>query len=73
MELKEMVAEMAIKYCKGYPGIATRDSWEQLYAMKAELEGTRLANDDLHRLISMLAEELGWTSEQVVEYWELRK
>ncbi len=43
--------EYAIEHAADYPNITTANPWEQLYALVTTLEGTKAANEDLHKII----------------------
>ena len=62
--------ENAIKIAPDYPGVETCDIWDDKWAIVSAYEGTDKACDDLHKMIDFMRIKLGWTKEQVVEYWE---
>ena len=71
--------EVAKKIAPGYPGMMenepgkTLGQHEQLYAIDCAYQGIKQANDDLHKLIELLRNRLGWSTERVIEFWEENK
>ena len=65
--IAKKIADMALEQAPDYPKIKTCSTWEQLYAIECAIQGTTLANLDLHRLIDNLRKQLGITKEQVIE------
>jgi hypothetical protein len=59
--------EVTDDLCKDYPGIATADSWERLYALEQGYRGTNDANADLHALIEVLRNRLGLSQIDVAD------
>jgi len=72
-KLTERIREIATATAPEYPGVADAEPWEQLYAIDSAYKGTDAANRDLHTLIDLLREKLGWTPLEVVEFWEKSK
>lgn len=60
--------EDAVEIATDYPKVAECDPWEQLYAIKSSYQGTKAANDDLHRVIRLLLKELGWSIERYLAF-----
>lgn len=54
IKIEDKIEEIAKKHCKDYPNIAYVTPWEQLYAIESYLEGIKLANNDLHKIIKEL-------------------
>lgn len=61
----------ARELCPDYPGIkGLDDPFELLWAITGSLEGCRLANEDLHKLLSVLQDKLKLTDEQILRILE---
>lgn len=69
--LEDRIDEVALELASDYPEIRYAKPLEQFWAIEQGYRGTLAANKDLHLLIDMLREKLGWTKLQVVEFWEL--
>ena len=65
-QLKTRIHKMALTMSPDYPDIEQCKPFEQLYAIEGAYQGTEAANKDLHLLIGMLRDKLGWTNEQVL-------
>jgi len=72
-KLAERIREIALDIAPDYPRIGDVEPWEHLYAIESSYTGTDAANGDLYKLITMMQEKLGWTSLEVVEFWEQSK
>lgn len=57
--LVHQINEIAKKHCNDYPGINECDPNEKLIAISQCLEGSRMANKDLHSIIVYLGSLLG--------------
>ena len=68
--LEEYVHDIAVEHCEGYPDIENCDTREQLWAITSTLEGTDLANKDLHFHLTRLREHMGLTALELVELLE---
>jgi len=65
--LEKDIQEIAMEYCKDYPDIENCGFHEKLYAIRATLQGTILANKDCHSVIEKLRIETGKTKEQIAD------
>jgi len=71
--LEERIKEIAMEIAPDYPDIEKVEPWEQLCAIKSSYDGTDMANKDLHQLIGLLRQELDWSPEQLLAFWDEHK
>lgn len=69
-DVNARIKEIALKVAPDYPNIQEVDSFEQLWAIESAYEGCSLANDDCHKLIESLRLKLGWSKEELSDYWK---
>lgn len=68
--LEEAINRIALEHCESYPNVKDCDAYEQLWAITSTLEGTDLANKDLHFHLTRLREHMGLTALELVELLE---
>lgn len=70
-EFLQQLREESRKIAPDYPNISQDLSpYEHLWAITSSYEGTKLANEDCHRYIRFLLEQLGWTPLEGIERYQ---
>ena len=64
----ELWHALAVDIASDYPGIRDAEPPDQRWAVLTSYRGLRLANEDLHGLVRELADELGWSADDLREW-----